>query len=131
MKALSRFPAVLVALALASACGGGGGSSYSPTSPSTPGTTTTTTTTTPGVGEVIATNSSTFNPGSITVAKGSTVSFIFQASEHNVTFANVTGAPANIANTTNATVQRVFATAGSFGFQCTLHSGMNGTVVVN
>ena len=65
-----------------------------------------------------------------TRGKGTTVTFTFQA-EHNVNFDAVTGAPANIGNTSSGSIQRVFATAGTFGFNCTLHSGMRGQVVVN
>ncbi|MHB8839226.1 MAG: cupredoxin domain-containing protein [Gemmatimonadaceae bacterium] len=108
-------------------CGGGGYNS--PTSPnpgSNPGTTST-----PGANEVIATTSNTFSPSTLTVAKGTTVTFTFQSVQHNVNFANVAGAPANIGTTSNSGVQRVFATAGTFGYDCSLHSGMTGTIVVN
>ncbi|MBW7933857.1 MAG: hypothetical protein H3C62_09655 [Gemmatimonadaceae bacterium] len=85
----------------------------------------------PSVNEVIATNSNTFNPATLTVSKGTTVTFTFQGTTHNVSFASVTGAPASIGNTANAGVQRLFATAGTFGYECTLHSGMTGAVIVN
>lgn len=132
--------AVLAVLVFSSACGGGGGgggntptSPVTPTTPTSPTTPTTPTapTTTPGLNEVIATNESTFNPANLTVAKGTTVTFTFQATVHNVVFAAVAGAPANIANSSSTSVARVFATAGSFGYDCSLHPGMKGTVVVN
>ena len=127
MFATVRHLAGLAGVTALMACGGGGGnggsSSYSPTSPGT--------TTNPGVNEVIATTSNTFNPGTLTVTKGTTVTFTFQGTTHNVTFNNVTGAPASIPNTANAGVQRLFDTAGTFGYNCTIHSGMSGTVVVN
>ena len=128
------FRAALVTLAFAAACGGGGGSggNVTPTDPYTPGTPSGSgTPAAPAANEVIATTESTFNPTTLTVAKGTTVTFTFQSTVHNVQFANTTGAPANIANTSNSAVQRVFATAGTFGFDCSLHSGMHGTVVVN
>jgi plastocyanin len=65
------------------------------------------------------------------VTKGTTVTFTFQSVEHNVVFAAATGAPANIGNTSNGAVARDFATAGTFGFDCTIHSGMHGSVTVN
>jgi len=130
-----RTLAALFAVAVLSACGGGGGgSAAAPTDPygSTGSTNngTPSTPSTPAANEVQATGNNTFNPASLTVAKGTTVTFTFQA-EHNVNFDNVTGAPSNIGNTSSGSVQRVFATAGTFGFNCTLHSGMRGQVVVN
>jgi plastocyanin len=134
MRATRRQCAILAGLILLASCGGGGGGS--PTSPA-PGATTPTTPpaptapTTPAASEVIATSSNSFNPTSLTVARGTTVTFTFQSVIHNVTFANVTGAPANIANTSNSAVTRTFSTVGTFGYDCTLHPGMTGTVVVN
>jgi plastocyanin len=126
---------VLATLAFAAACGGGGGGngSYStPTSPTTPSSPSGSgTPTAPAANEVIATTENTFNPATLTVSKGTTVTFTFQATVHNVNFTNATGAPANIGNTSNSAVQRVFATAGTFGYDCSLHSGMHGQVVVN
>jgi plastocyanin len=119
-------------LCLIAACSGGGTS----TSPSTTGVTGTTgtggsTPTTPAANEVIAGNGTSFNPATLTVTKGTTVNFTFQATTHNVTFGATTGAPASISNTTNQTVGRTFSTAGTFAYQCTLHGGMTGTVIVN
>jgi plastocyanin len=105
-------------LCLIAACSGGGTS----TSPSTTGVT---------ANEVIAGNGTSFNPATLTVTKGTTVNFTFQATTHNVTFGATTGAPASIPNTTGQTVGRTFSTAGTFAYQCTLHGGMTGTVIVN
>jgi plastocyanin len=130
MNAMARKCAALAGLVLLAACGGGGGggdgSPTAPYSPSpSPGPTL------PAVNEVIATPSNTFTPSTLTVARGTTVTFTFQGTTHNVNFANVAGAPANIAATANSGVQRVFSTAGTFGYDCSLHSGMSGTIVVN
>lgn len=129
MSVMVRNCAVVAALVLLSACGGGGGGDGSPTAPGTPGTPGTPVT--PAANEIIATTSNTFTPSTLTVAKGTTVTFTFQATTHNVNFASVAGAPAGIGNTANSGVQRLFATAGTFGYDCTLHPGMNGTVIVN
>lgn len=72
-----------------------------------------------------------FDPPQVDIAVGGTVTFSFPALTHNVSFAAVTGAPANIPNTTNANVARTFTTAGTFNYQCTLHGGMSATVVVH
>ena len=132
MSVMVRKCAAMAALALLSACGGGGDGSptepnnYTPGTPSTPSTPST-----PGVNEVFATTGSAFTPSTLTVSRGTTVTFTFQATTHNVIFGSVTGAPANIPNTANSGVQRLFATAGTFGYDCSLHSGMSGKVIVN
>ncbi|MGH7695152.1 MAG: cupredoxin domain-containing protein [Gemmatimonadaceae bacterium] len=74
--------------------------------------------------------SNTFQPQVVGVARGGTVTWSFAALEHNVTFSGGSGAPANIPNTTNASVSRTFGTAGNFPYDCTLHAGMTGTVIV-
>lgn len=141
MPPMLRSRSVLATLVLAAACGGGGGggnTSAAPTAPvtqsttpSTTPTTTPTTSTTPATNEVVADDANTFNPGTLTVSKGTTVTFTFKGTAHNVTFGNTTGAPANIPNSSNTSVARTFATAGTFGYDCTLHAGMRGSVVVN
>ncbi len=76
------------------------------------------------------TASNTFQPQVVVLARTGTVTWSFGAVQHNVIFAGVTGAPANIGNTTNASVSRTFNTAGNFPYDCNLHAGMTGTVVV-
>lgn len=77
---------------------------------------------------VSATNTNTFSPSSVTIAVGGTVTYGFSV-DHNVLFSG-TGAPADIPVTSSGSVARVFNTAGSFAYTCSLHSGMNGTVLV-
>ena len=85
----------------------------------------------PSVGTVAAGNAdNTFAPGTIVVARNATVTFTFGALAHNVTFRGTTGAPTNVPSSTNASVGRAFPTAGDFGYDCSLHAGMSGTVVV-
>ena len=74
--------------------------------------------------------SNTFQPQVVGVARGGSVTWSFAALEHNVNFSGGGGAPANIPNTTNASVSRTFGTAGNFPYDCSLHAGMTGTVIV-
>jgi plastocyanin len=72
-----------------------------------------------------------FNPNHIDIAKGGVVRFIFAALEHDVRFGGNASAPSDILVTSNATVTRTFANAGTFTFLCTLHANMSGVVVVH
>jgi plastocyanin len=73
-----------------------------------------------------------FSPDTVKIAVNGSVTWTFTSganSPHNVTF----GTPptgGNIGNTTTGAATRTFATAGRFTYQCTLHAGMNGAVVV-
>lgn len=121
---------LVVAVACA-ACGGGAGGN-TPTSPSDyNGAGTPATPATPSANTVIASSASAFSPAALSVAAGTTVTFTFEGVEHNVTFDNVSGAPANIDATYSASVSRTFATKGTFPYQCTIHSGMRGSVTAN
>lgn len=72
-----------------------------------------------------------FAPTSVTIAVNGTVTWNNTSGiTHNVTFNSATGAPSNIADHSSGQNQRTFGTAGTFGFQCTLHGGMTGSVVV-
>lgn len=89
------------------------------------------TTTTNGGGSVVtATTANTFTPNPLSVTVGTTVTFVFEAVTHNVTFAGATGAPSNISDAVNTSVTRTFSTVGTFSFVCTLHPGMSGAVIV-
>jgi plastocyanin len=77
----------------------------------------------------------TFSPFETLVKQGGTVRFIFPALAHNVFWdPRLTGspaAPADINTTTSATVSRTFPSAGVFTYKCTLHPGMDGTIIVS
>lgn len=74
----------------------------------------------------------TFSPFETVVKQGGTVRFIFPALVHNVIWdRRLAGSPADINITSNVTVARTFPTAGVFHFTCTLHPGMDGTVIVS
>lgn len=79
---------------------------------------------------VRATTANVFTPAQLTVDVGDQVTWIFGAVAHDVVFNMVAGAPANIEATAGRNVARTFSTAGTFPYQCTLHDGMTGSVVV-
>ena len=68
----------------------------------------------------------------VTVPVNGSVSWQWQGSTslHNVTFAVVAGAPADIGNLTTGSASRTFAQSGTFNYQCTNHVGMTGSVTV-
>jgi len=71
-----------------------------------------------------------FTPFQVTVPVGGTVRWEFPQKPHNVIFDRKTGAPTDIQSTANSAVSRTFALAGTFPYDCTLHPGMAGEVVV-
>jgi plastocyanin len=92
-------------------------------------------------GEVVDvyTPGSIFSPATATIGVGGTVRFnISRGADgdgHDVTFNHATpGAPADIPVTNNPTVtvvSRVFTVRGTFAYQCFVHPGMAGEVVVH
>jgi plastocyanin len=86
----------------------------------------------PAQAQVTAGNTTqTFTPSTVDIAVGGTVTWVFGTLTHNVTFGAQAGAPQNIPTVTNQQVARTFNTAGSFAYNCTVHAGMSGTVVVH
>jgi plastocyanin len=78
---------------------------------------------------VTATSGNLFDPQSVTIVPGGTVTWTFQA-QHNVSFTTA-GAPANIGTMTSGSDSRTFPTAGTYNYFCTIHgSSMSGTVRV-
>lgn len=75
-----------------------------------------------------------FSPNFVQISQGDTVRFnivpAFNGEGHDVTFDNTPGAPANIKVTLNGVISRVFATKGNFHYNCFVHPGMSGDVVV-
>lgn len=125
MKTVLKLALTAVLITL-TACGGGssGGGNVNAPPPPPP----------PPVGDgktVNATPSETFTPATLTVNAGDAVTFAFGGLAHNVFFDAAPGAPANIPGAiANASIQRTFATAGTYNYACTIHPSMRGTVVV-
>jgi plastocyanin len=133
-------PALVASLALA-ACGGGSRGPAAPTAPATPSTPATPPTPTPPAAtasismrsdsDVYGSTSSTFAPARVTITRNGSVTWRNATGvAHNVTFDRGSGAPADVADHASGTHTRTFATAGTYGFRCTNHEGMVGTVDV-
>lgn len=75
-------------------------------------------------------NANTFTPQTLVVALNANVTYSFGSRVHNVTYGSTAGAPTNIPNTSNADVDRMYTTVGDFSYDCTLHAGMTGEVLV-
>lgn len=80
--------------------------------------------------DVVATTDRQFAPPSVTISAGGSVRWTIQSLAHNVTFDGGAGAPADIGTTSSTAVSRTFPQAGTYDYHCTLHNGMNGTVIV-
>jgi plastocyanin len=78
--------------------------------------------------------SSAFSPNFVQISQGDTVRFNIAPAQngegHDVTFDATAGAPANIKVTLNGIIARVFSTKGTFHYNCFVHPGMSGDVVV-
>lgn len=124
---------------LLAACGGGGGPA-GPAAPQGPGSPNPPSQGPPAASATIAMTTtsdiygeseSRFVPASVTIARNGTVTFSNSSGvSHNVTFAGVAGAPADVESHAAGSTTRTFPQAGSFGFSCTNHPGMNGSVTV-
>jgi plastocyanin len=111
-----------VIASLAAACG-------SSTSPQPPGDTGGTPV---PAATVNATPSIAFTPSTVALAVGGTVTFAFGSVAHNVYFDDdPAGAPAAITGeNVNTSLTRTFTSAGVYEYNCHIHPGMRGTVVV-
>jgi plastocyanin len=114
-------PYALTFLALLSACGGSAPSTVTAPPPGPP----------PMTATVNATPAIAFNPTPVNIAQGGTVTFAFGSVAHNVYFDAAAGAPADIpGNNASANVSRTFMSAGTYVYNCHIHPGMSGTIVV-
>ena len=78
---------------------------------------------------VTATTGLAFSPSNASIAPGDTIYYTFESVQHNVVF-DTQGAPADVGTSSSTTVKRVFNTAGTFNYHCSLHAGMTGKVTV-
>jgi plastocyanin len=86
-------------------------------------------------GTVTATTSAAFTPQLMTIGRGGatgTVTWAFQAEPHTVTWdSQPPGATvADIPVSSNTSVSRDFTIAGTYEYHCNIHSGMNGSILV-
>ena len=104
------------AMVAASACGGGSAS----TGPGGGGT--------PVTASQVSIGNDFFNAPNIVVSAGTTVTWTWNSgqTEHNVTFADASSGN----KSGGATYSRQFNTPGTFTYQCSLHPGMTGSVLV-
>jgi plastocyanin len=126
----------VVALAVAG-CGGGGGGNTSSTPSSAAPAATTPASTTPaagGSGASVSMKNIAFNPKTLTVSKGTTVTWTNDDSvNHDVTKKSGPGpdfksGSGNISS--GGTYKQTFDTPGTIQYVCTIHPGMAGTIVV-
>jgi plastocyanin len=74
---------------------------------------------------------SAFAPSQVDIAAGGTVTWAFaDPIDHTVDFAG-SGAPANIPASNSKSVERTFTAAGTYQYNCAIHYGMSGTVIVH
>lgn len=71
-----------------------------------------------------------FTPFQVSIPIGGSVRWEFPQRAHNVIFDKKTGVPADIQSTANTAVSRTFSVLGTFPYDCTLHPGMAGEVIV-
>ena len=120
------------AMVVAASCGGGGSDYVSGPSGQNPGGTSGGTQTggsTPVQTNSVSVSDNFFSPVAVQVPVGTTVTWTWAsgASAHNVTF---TDGQASGDKTGGATFSRTFNAAGTFAYHCTIHPGMDGSVIV-
>jgi plastocyanin len=85
----------------------------------------------PGANQVFMQNTA-FNPTTRTVAVGTTVTWMNQDGfAHTVTYSSGPGSSFDSGSVpAGGSFQHAFAAAGTVQYHCTIHAGMNGTIVV-
>ena len=83
--------------------------------------------------DTVVTLPATFVPNIVNITVGQSVTFVIGGQySHNVIFktTNPPGSPADIQEVTNRVFARTFSARGTFNFDCTIHPGMSGQIVV-
>ena len=88
--------------------------------------------TTPPTSAAVSLQNLAFNPDSVVVQSGGTVTWTWNdgATQHNVTFTSGPARPPDSPTKASGTFAPTFTTAGTYGYHCTIHGNMTGTVVV-
>ncbi len=71
-----------------------------------------------------------FQPATVDVSAGGTVTWTFASSPHDVSFTTA-GAPADVPVLQDGSASRTFPTNGSFSYRCSIHPPMTGVVHVH
>lgn len=71
-----------------------------------------------------------FTPFELIVPRNGIVRFHMFGDEHNAEFASVPGAPADVPIVKDQIVSRIFTVQGTFPYDCTVHPGMSGQIIV-
>ena len=112
----------LFGLFLTVACGGGGGSSSTPAAPAGPPANTIYV----GGSDPYGGGTTSFNPGTLTVTAGTTVTFSWQGGTHTVTSYAVSGSPTfpgvPMPGQSSGSYAYQFNTAGTYYYRCEYHS---------
>jgi plastocyanin len=137
---MQKLRLLLISLAVTMGCGGGGAAidgpantpvDENPVNPPGTGAPSSPTPATPG-STIVTTAGTSFSPASVTVTRVTVVTWQITGGTHNVTFGSAKPTGGDIPDTgAGRSVARTFATAGTFDYQCTRHSGMTGRVVVS
>jgi plastocyanin len=130
MKRLSAvaLPLILVALA---GCGSSSSSSSSSTASPTPAATTTASAAASGAVVPVVMQNISFNPPSIHAKVGQTVKWTnMDSAPHNVTYVSGPQFTSSPTFTNGGTFTLKLTKAGTIAYRCTIHPGMNGTILV-
>ena len=133
MRKIAGLCSAFALVVVAASCGGGGSAAGPPPPPPPPPPPSCPANT------FCATTSNKFSPTTLTVPTGTTVTWQNDTGvTHNVVWDDANGQNAaaagdgtgNIGSFSTGSHTRMMTTAGTFGFHCTIHPGMNGSLTV-